>query len=87
MTIEERINRLEHFTAGLDDQARRDREESRQLWRETQRELLSVSRKLNDLADKSLRSKEEADERDRKADERIQALVSAMGEWIRKDKP
>jgi hypothetical protein len=71
----------------LDDQARRDREESRQLWRETQRELLSVSRKLNDLADKSLRSKEEADERDRKADERIQALVSAMGEWIRKDKP
>ena len=43
---DERVSRLEHYTAGLDDQARRDREESRQLWRETQQEILSVSRKL-----------------------------------------
>lgn len=93
MTIEERLDRLEHFTAGLDDQARRDREESRQLWRDTQHEILSLSRKLNDITDQFLRFQKEAEERDRRTDERfrqtderIQTLVSAIGEWIRKDK-
>jgi hypothetical protein len=70
MTIEDRVNRLEHFTAGLDDQARRDREESRQLWRETQQEILTVSRRLVELADQFLRFQTAAEERDRKAEER-----------------
>jgi hypothetical protein len=101
MTIDERLDRLEHFTAGLDDQARREREESRQLWRDTQREILSVSRKLNDLGEQFLRFQQEAAERDRQTDERfrqtderfrqtdarIQTLVSAIGEWMRKSVP
>lgn len=94
MTIDERLDRLEHFTAGLDDQARREREESRQLWRDTQREILSVSRKLNDLSEQFLRFQQEAAERDRQTDERfrqtdarIQTLVSAIGEWMRKSGP
>ena len=99
MTIDERFERLEHYTAGLGEQALREREESRQLWRETQHEILMVSRKLNDLAEQYLRSKEdtdarfreiaerfrETDERFRQTDERIQTLVSAMGEWMRRD--
>ena len=93
MTIDERLNRLEHYTAGLDEQARKDREESRQLWRETQREILTVSRKLNDLTEQFLLFQERAEERDRQTDERfrqtderIQTLVSAIGEWMRKDR-
>ena len=99
MTIDERFERLELYTAGLGEQARRDREESRQLRRETQNEILSISRKLKDLNELFLRSKKEGeerrreidqrfretDERFRQTDERIQALVSAMGQWMRKD--
>ena len=97
MTFEERLDRLEHFTAGLDDQARKDREENRQLWRETQHEILMPSRKINDLAEQVLLVQKNAEERDRKTDERdrktderfrqtderIQTLVSAIGEWMR----
>jgi predicted nucleic acid-binding Zn-ribbon protein len=99
MTIDERFERLELFMAGLGEQFRKEREESRQLWRETQNEIISISRKLNDLTELFLRSKEEAeqrrqelderfretDEKFRQTDARIQALVSAMGEWMRKD--
>ena len=49
MTIDERLNRIEHFTAGLDEQHRKEREEARQLWRDTQRQLGDVTRKLDDL--------------------------------------
>jgi hypothetical protein len=92
MTIDERFERLEHYTVGLGEQARKEREESRQLWRETQHEILMVSRKLNDLTEQFLRFQRDADERSRKTDERfrqtderIQTLVSAMGEWMRRD--
>jgi len=94
----QRFARLEHYSAGLGEQARKDREESRQLWRETQRDLALITRRLADLTEQFVRSEdqfvrsqdqfvrfqEEAAERDRKTDERIQALVSAMGEWMRK---
>jgi len=49
VTIDERLNRIEHFTAGLDEQARKEREEARLLWRDTQRQLGDVTRKLDDL--------------------------------------
>jgi Mg2+ and Co2+ transporter CorA len=71
MTIDERFARLEQYTAGLGEQRRKDREENRQLWRETQNEILSVSRKLNDLTDLFLRSQKEAEERRREIDERF----------------
>jgi len=100
MTIDERFERLEHYTAGLGEQARKDREESRELWRETQRQILAISSKLNELTEIFLRSQQEAearqreiderfrqtDERFRQTDERIQSLVSAVGEWMRKDR-
>ncbi len=39
MTIDERFERIEHVTAGLAEQFRLEREENRQLWRETQRQI------------------------------------------------
>src|SRR5438094_941300 len=82
MTIDERFERLEHYTAGLGEQFRREREESRQLWRETQENIrnisretqeniLNISRKLNDLTELFLRSQKEAEERRREIDERF----------------
>jgi hypothetical protein len=52
MTIDERFERIEHVTVGLAEQYRNDREESRQLWRDTQRQLNEVTFRLNDLTDK-----------------------------------
>ena len=56
MTIDERLVRLKNYNAGLDEQDRKEREESRRLLRETQREILGVSRKLNDLTEQFLES-------------------------------
>ena len=39
MTAEERIDRIEHVTAALVEERRKDREEYRQLWRDTQRQI------------------------------------------------
>jgi len=50
MKIDERFERWGHYTAGLGKQALREREESRQLGRETEHEIVMVSRKLNGLA-------------------------------------
>lgn len=37
MTIEERFERIEHLTAGMAEERRKDREENKSLWRDTQR--------------------------------------------------
>ncbi len=39
MTTEECFDRIEHITAGLAEEHREDREENRQLWRDTQRQI------------------------------------------------
>ena len=90
MTIDERIHRIEHFTAGLDEAYRRQREEDRQLWRDTQRQLDDLSAQVKQFTaetdDKIMRTNEtiarlaeESREADRRLGERIGALVSAMG--------
>lgn len=49
MTVEERLNRIEHLTAGLAEERRRDREESRQLLGNTQRQLDELTNRVNAL--------------------------------------
>ena len=39
MTIDDRIERLEHITAGWIEQSRKDYEENRRLWRESKAEI------------------------------------------------
>ena len=52
MTIEERLARIEHVSAGSDEQRRKDRETDRALWRDTQRQLNDLTGKLADLTDR-----------------------------------
>jgi hypothetical protein len=91
MTIEERFERIEHVTAGIDEERRKDREESRALWRETQREIRELTLKMHDLTlkiadtnDTITRLAEEARAEDRRMAERIDVLVSAIGQLLTK---
>jgi len=98
MTIEERFERIEHVTAGLAEEWRKDREESRQLWRDTQRQLDQLADRVNGLADRvggiaiqmdrfileAAARDRETDQRFRDTDARIDKLVSAIGEFMRK---
>jgi hypothetical protein len=94
MTTEERFERIEHLTAGMAEERRKDREEYKALWRETDRRLnefaagmVELRRHVGLLAvDTRLRIVElvEAGER---TDARIAALVSAIGEHVRLGHP
>jgi hypothetical protein len=90
MTTEERFERIEHVTAGLAEERSKDREENRQLWRETQRQLNELTIKVADtndaiarLADEVRNNTEAARVADQELRERISSLVSAIGEMIR----
>ena len=50
MTTEERLNRIEHLTAGLAEERRKDREEYKTLWRDTQRQIDSLARHVDEFA-------------------------------------
>jgi uncharacterized coiled-coil DUF342 family protein len=54
VTTEERLDRIEHITATLSEERRKDREEYKMLWRGTQRQIddLAVeTRRLGDRID------------------------------------
>ena len=52
MTTEERLDRIEHLTAGLAEERRKGREEYRQSWRETQKQLNELAGRVNELNSK-----------------------------------
>ena len=96
MTIDERFERIEHVTTGFAEERRKDREEYRQLWRDTQRQLNELTLKIADtndtvarlaekvdrLGDKVDRLAEESRAADRRLGERIDSLVSAIGQFL-----
>jgi hypothetical protein len=91
MTTEERFERIEHVTAGLVEERRKDREESRQLWRDTQRQLDQLADRVSGIAIQMDRfileaaaRDAETDRRFRETDARIDKLVSGIGEFMRK---
>ena len=93
MTIDERLDRIEHVAAGIAEQWSREREENRQLWRETQRRidaLAIMDERLGKRIEEVNRNVEEVsrnvDEVNRNLGKRIEALVSAMGEFIASQK-
>jgi hypothetical protein len=92
MTPEERFDRIEHITARIAEERRRDREEYKALWRESQEKwrqtqdqidilshsLVDLNRQLKELAtDTSLQIREIAAE-SRAADERLGARIDAL---------
>ena len=97
MTPEERFARIEHVTATLVEERRKDREEYKQLWRESRQEAAelrasiaevnaTIARLSAETEKKLNRLAEEAREEDRRLAERIDALVSAMGEFPSRQK-
>jgi len=63
MTTEERFERIEHLTAGIAEERRKDRAEYKALWRDTQRQLNEVSVRLVQLSE---------------ADERLEARIEQL---------
>lgn len=66
MTSEERLDRIEHVTAAIAEDRRKDREEYKMLWRDTQRKIdelaameVETRKNLDQLA---LRLREQGDE-------------------------
>ena len=95
MTTDERLDRIEHVTAALFEERRKDREEYRQLWRDTQRQIAELSLKIADTNDTVARLTEDlthqiraSDERAKAAEQelrdRISALVSAIGQFLQR---
>jgi predicted nucleic acid-binding Zn-ribbon protein len=102
MTIDERFERLEHFSVAWREESRKELAQHRELWRDTQRQINELSRKIADISDALVRFQAEADrqmtalreedrkirqemaERDRKTDQRIQELVSSIGELVKR---
>lgn len=89
MTTEERFERIEHLTAGLAEERRKDREEYKALWRDTQRQLNELSTRVLQIAD----AQAEADKRieaevkrataaEEELRRRIADLVSAIGQFL-----
>ncbi len=89
MTSEERFERIEHLAAGLVEERRKDREEFRALWRDTEKQLDRLTDRVDAIANhldsfiqQTAARDGETDRRFRDTDERIDKLVSAMGEFI-----
>jgi len=98
MTIEERFERIEHVTAGIAEERKKDREELRGLWRDTQRQLDQLTGRVDAIAahlDTFIAESRAADqhlgarieETDKRLAERIETMISAMGGYIRDHPP
>ena len=94
MTTEERFERIEHLTFGLAEERCKDREEYRRLWRDTQRQINELAIRVTDLTERIdqmavetnaaiTRLADESRLADQKLGERIDSLVSVIGEMLR----
>jgi hypothetical protein len=98
LSIDERIEQLEHVTSAHIEQARKDYEENRRLWREQQTEIQAIWHRMEERdkhyqaiwderdqknkAEQSAWRSEQAS-RDAVIDKRIGNLVTAIGELCR----
>jgi hypothetical protein len=78
MTAKERFERIEHVKAGLVEERRKDREEYRQLWRDTQQQISELSTKINEVDERLGRRIEQFAEASRAADERLRQSIEAV---------
>jgi methyl-accepting chemotaxis protein len=89
VTTEERFARIEHVTAGLAEERRKDREEFRALWRDTQRQLndltlkvAAISDGLDGLGSRIAELAEESRASDKRLAERIEETDRRLGSRI-----
>ena len=93
MTLEERVDRLEHYRAAFMEERRQQRDEDRQLWRETERKVADTQGQLAELGVRVTQIAEEQREENRRLRDhivdvdnrlaaRIEGLASAVGQLI-----
>ncbi len=98
VTTDERLARIEHVTAGIAEERKKDRDELRGLWRDTQRQLDQLTGRVGAIAahlDTFIQESRAADQRlaerieetDKRLGERIETMISAMGGYIRDHAP
>jgi hypothetical protein len=76
MTVEERFERIEHITAALVEERRKDREEYRHLWRET-------NQAITRLAEESRAAMNRIAEESRAADARLEQKIDRLADEVR----
>jgi hypothetical protein len=88
MTIDERIERLEHVTAAHIEQAKKDYEENRRIQRDLQSHIDGIWKGIERRDQEYAEQKRETDQRLRQlgeeTDRRIRELVSAIGDLIQR---
>jgi hypothetical protein len=77
VTIEERFERIEHVTAGLVEERRKDREEDRQLWRDTQRQISDLAQNTQRQIDQLTQKITDTNHAITRMGERIEAVNQA----------
>ncbi len=96
MSAEERLKRIEHLKAALAEERRKDRDEYKALWRDTQAQIQELAKRTDGVAAQVARATLDMDrlilesaardrashERDEVLGKRVDALVSATGEFI-----
>ena len=83
MTTDERFERIEHVTAGLVEERRKDREEYRQLWRDTQNRINELTAKIAEVDERLARSLEEFARESRAADDRLRQQIESVDKHLR----
>jgi uncharacterized coiled-coil DUF342 family protein len=91
MTTEERLDRIEHITAGIAEERRKDRDEYKALWRDTQRHLNELTERVLQISEENQEAHaqmraaiQQLAEEGRATNKRIDDMVSGIGEIIRR---
>ena len=81
MTSDQRLDRIEHLTAGIAEERHKDREEYKTLWRDTQRQLEALATdtrlRFEQVANRFDQIATDRQAADAKLDARIGALADA----------
>lgn len=95
MTSEERLDRIEHLTAGWIEQSKKEHQENREFVRQISRELTDRLHQFAEegrtqmaairaeAAERDRQWHSELAERDRKMDDRVAQLIGAVMELVR----
>lgn len=83
MTVEERFERIGHVTAGLAEERRKDREENRRVWRDTQRQINELSMRTIQMGEELSRRIGQLAEESRAENARLAERIHRLAEESR----
>jgi DNA anti-recombination protein RmuC len=82
VTADERLDRIEHLTAGIAEERKKDREEYKTLWRDGQRQINELAHHIGQLAVETRIRFEEIGQRIEQLAEESRAEDKRLGERI-----